>query len=111
MGRAENCYCHNNDYHGIGFITIDNNFSSSAECICINNVCLSNAESGIRFGGATNIRCLNNMCCNNTNGIIFSKKDEHGNSGYIGNNSLFSNTGSDMSVWTGADDGLIFITT
>ena len=108
MGLASHCNCHHNSPNGIGFITIDDNFSSSAITTCDNNICHDNVDAGIRFGGATNISCFNNMCYKNVRGILFYNKSTHGNTGYVGKNSAFGNTTGQITVWTGGDDGLVF---
>lgn len=108
MGNAKKCYCHNNSANGIGFITIDGNFITDCIAVCEGNICTDNVESGIRFGGTYGIRAIGNMCANNGQGMLFYKKDNHGNTGIVGQNSLFNNTGSQRGVWSGGDDGLIF---
>ena len=110
MGKAIGCYCYNNDANGIGFITIDNNYSSNAIAICKDNICKNNVDSGIRFGGAVNIVCGDNICVNNVRGILFYEKDTHGNSGYVADNHCFGNSSAQTTVWTGGDDGLTFET-
>ena len=68
-----------------------------------------NDEGGICFGGATNIVCANNASYGNSSGIRFTKKNEHGNNGVIFGNNCFNNT-TNYSIWSGADEGLIFDT-
>lgn len=109
MGIIANCRAYKNTSHGIGFITIDNDYSADAECICYNNLCYDNDEAGICFGGATNIVCTNNSSYGNSSGIRFTKKNEHGNNGVIFGNNCFNNT-TNYSIWSGADEGLIFDT-
>ena len=110
MGIIANCRAYNNTSHGIGFITIDSDYSADAECICYNNLTYNNDEAGICFGGATNIICGNNISVNNASGIRFTEKLEHGNNGVVFGNSCFNNT-TNYSIWSGADEGLVFDTT
>ena len=110
MGIIANCRAYKNTSHGISFITIDNDYSADAECICYNNLTYDNDEAGICFGGATNIVCSNNASVNNASGIRFTKKVDHGNNGIVFGNCCFNNK-TNYSIWTGANEGLIFDTT
>lgn len=108
MGKAIGCHCHNNTPNGIGFVTIDGNFSSNAKSVCRNNVCNENTDTGIRFGGCYNLICGENISVNNNRGILFYEKDTHGNTGYVAKNHCFGNTTGQQVVWSGGNDGLTF---